>query len=117
MAVDIRFGIAEYRYSDMLLLGFPADGRYHAHQHDFQEAHHSCYFLRPSDRAGGHCRWCWTSWNFAGRESHCTGGGKVNAGMGFKIWVDEEGWVKEDALYHWAKNHPGKNYIVGNELI
>lgn len=89
---DFRFGIAEHSLEQMLLLGFPDDGRYHSVQHRQPEETDTVRFLRP-----------------ASRDHHSTwrlGAYDTEAGR----------WADEAEFRQFVRDHPGMTYVVGNEL-
>ena len=89
---DPRFGIAEHGLAQMLLLGFPDDGRYHSVQHRQPEKTDTVRFLRPASRDHA------STWLLGAYDTE--------AGR----WVDEAGFRR------FVRDHDGMAYIVGNEL-
>ncbi len=89
---DIRFGIAEHNLEQMLLLGFPNDGRYHAVQHTQPEETDTVRFPRPASRDHPSTWLLGTYDTEAGR------------------WSDESGFRQ------FVRSHD-VDYIVGNELM
>ena len=89
---DQRFGIAEHGLAQMLLLGFPDDGRYHSVQHAQPEETDTVRFLRPASREPT------STWVLGTYDTE--------AGR----WVDEAGFRQ------FVQGHDGMAYIVGNEL-
>ncbi len=104
---DIRFGVAEYGAADMYTLGFSEDGRYHSQQWYQQEEGNSVIFFRGAHRTHVRSRWCTCAFRFAGRVDYCSGDGAM---------LHEAGWVNEIACRQWISAHPGKTYIIGNEI-
>ncbi len=107
---DPRFGVAEYGAADMAILGLPENGRFHAQQWSPQGENNSAIFLRTAHRSHAASRWCTGAYRFAGYIDYCadpTGTTKATS----------TGWVDEAGLCQWVKEHPGKAYIVGNELL
>ena len=89
---DPRFGIAEHGLAQMLILGFPNDGRYHSVQHAQPEKTDTVRFLRPASR--DHT----STWLLGAYDTE--------AGR----WVDEAGFRR------FVQGHDGMAYIIGNEL-
>lgn len=90
---DRRFGIAEHDLEQMLLLGFPNDGRYHSVQHTKPEATDTARYLRPAQRDPA------STWSL----------GTYNTEIG--RWSDEAGFRQ------FVRSHDGMFYVVGNELL
>lgn len=88
---DSRFGIAEHGLAQMLLVGFPDDGRYHSVQHRQPEKTDTVRFLRPASR-DHHSTWLLGTYD-------------TEAGR----WVDETGFRR------FVRSHDGMIYVVGNE--
>lgn len=90
---DQRFGIAEHNLEQMLILGFPDDGRYHSVQHTKPEATDTVRFLRPAQRDPAGTWLLGTYDTVAGR------------------------WVHEADFRQFVHSHDGMYYVVGNELM
>lgn len=90
---DGRFGIAEHGLVQMLILGFPNDGRYHSVQTNRQpEETDTVRFLRPASRDPT------STWQL----------GAYNTEIG--RWSDEAGFRQ------FVRSRDDVDYIVGNEL-
>ncbi len=92
MVPDQRFGIAEHGLTQMLILGFPDDGRYHSVQWAQPEETDTVRFLRPASRDPTN------TWQLGAYDTE--------AGR----WSDEAGF------HQFVRGHDGMAYIVGNEL-
>lgn len=90
---DRRFGIAEHGLVEMLILGFPDDGRFHSVQTNRQpEKTDTVRFLRPASRDPI------STWAL----------GAYDTDVG--RWADEEGFRQ------FVRSRDDVDYIVGNEL-
>lgn len=89
---DPRFGIAEHGLAQMLLLGFPDDGRYHSVQHAQPEKTDTVRFLRPANRDHP------STWLLGAYDTE--------AGR----WLDEQGFRR------FVRAHDDMYYVAGNEL-
>ena len=107
---DLRFGVAEHSTSEMAILGLPEDGRYHTRQRFPIEPSNSGLFLRTAHRTHAPSRWCTGAYAFAGRDNYCLRTQEIGtASLG--------DWVVLDLFSYWVQTHPGKVYIIGNELL
>jgi hypothetical protein len=108
---DPRFGVAEHGAAEMDILGLPASlHRYHSRYWKPMEASNQAVFIRPAHFSYAPSRWCVGSYAIAGRPNYCTAQGE--AGI-----ASTSGWVDIDAFNPWVLAHPGKVYIIGNELL
>lgn len=90
---DRRFGIAEHSLEEMLLLGFPNDGRYHSVQWTQPEKTDTVRFLRPASRDHA------STWLLGTYDTE-TGA-----------------WTNEVGFRRFVCEHDSVAYVVGNELL
>ncbi len=89
---DPRFGIAEHGLAQMLILGFPNDGRYHSVQREQPEETDTARHLRPSSRDHP------STWVL----------GTYDTDLGR--------WTAEEEFRRFVRENDGISYHVGNEL-